>query len=48
MRQHWLIRYGVMSVLPITILAAWEVSARMGLVSAFLLPPFSKVVLRIV
>ena len=48
MKQNRLIRYGVMSVLPVTILVAWEVSARTGMVSSFLLPPFSKVILRIV
>lgn len=37
----------IMSAIPVAILLAWEISTRMGLVSSFLLPPFSKVVLRL-
>ncbi len=48
MTKKQVIRYGSMAVLPVLIIVAWEVSARTGMVSAFLLPAFSTVILRLI
>jgi ABC-type nitrate/sulfonate/bicarbonate transport system permease component len=48
MTPQRLIHFACMATFPVLIIVAWEVAARAGMVSAFLLPAFSKVIARMI